>query len=229
MLGFLVSTLVGAVLSWAVGRTLDVGVAAATDSGPLAVEVGTWDEGDDVLPMALSSVDLQALESAYGAGNLRAFVLANGGVSTGLQIQLLAYGVDDVPIVIRAIDAIDVECDQPTSPWTLVTHDKGGDLPDLPVTMKLRMNADVAPGDPSPQWLSSGGRRPWSFPRQVSNAEADEFLITPRPPRGAICAFRIKVDYSGGGEELERIIDESGMPFRVADARVGQDTYSIKQ
>lgn len=229
----LVSTVVAFILvalaGWAVGRFADTTVELITSEGPLAVDTD-WPGsllGVLVPASATASVDSENRPTSETLGR---WARAEGGADAGhTTIDLTIYGLEDYPIIVTGIRATDVQCMRPDEDQTLITVEGGGNFNALALKFEIDQSTESEAGVPVPssEELDTEAS-PWAFPRQVSRAEADHFLLDLRAEGGAICDFNVTIDFTARGKDEHLLVThDDGSRFVVADPTLAVDEVDL--
>lgn len=216
LLSSAVGFVAGALASWGVGALADAAVDQLTSDGPLAVDTGSSSIAGVLVPGSAEVVRHQAYSEEMGGVERWARALG-GTLASPLTIDLIAYGLEEYPVIITGIHAIDVRCVQPQEDWTFVAVEGGGALYALWLEMTLDGSREDQSGVPIPS--NEAFDLPvesWQFPRQVSQAEADHFAIDVKA-RGSICEFYLEVQFTARGNENRLRITDGGRRFAVGD------------
>ncbi|MFJ2755227.1 hypothetical protein ACIO3S_06510 [Nocardioides sp. NPDC087217] len=211
----------GALGAWGVGRLADRGVQAITDTGPLGVDV----EYSGATTLVIPEKGVANLSPEIYGDEYRRAALTLGAIDVETQIVFYLFGEADTPVVIKAIDAVDVECEEADGRWVGATQDVGGYLPELFLQIQLKAGADEAPGIPISN--VDEPESDWKFSRDISRAEIEKFRAIVAAPPTAICSYSLSVTYRHEGKDRKRRIDDDGAPFRIAGEDIVEPTLAF--
>lgn len=208
----------GALATWGVGRLADRGVQAISDTGPLGVDV----EYSAATTLVIPEKGVVSLSSEIYGDEYRRAALTLGAIDVETRIVFYLFGEADTPLVIKAIDAVDVECEEADDRWVGATQDVGGYMPELFLQIQLKAGADESLGVPISN--VDEPESDWKFPRDISRAEIEKFRAIIAAPPTAICSYSLSVTYRHEGKDRKRRIDDHGVPFQIAGADIVEPT-----
>ena len=130
-----------------------------------------------------------------------------GAAADALLIQELVSGKVDRPLVLTGVSAANVQCSRPLVGTEFVPTG-AGPLPNRVSSINL----DSTKREAAPERNLDGST--WTFPLQVSNADAERFTFIVATADGD-CRFKLAVHYRDGDSARTQTFDDHGRPFRV--------------
>jgi len=190
------------------------------DTAPLAVDVeSTGSLAGAVVPLGEDEV----MEASHpdSAADLADWVKGHSGiwVDRGSVLMLNAYGTVESPVIIRSIRAVQISCSTPEGPWTWLKTGGGGAYGAFPAHIGFPQDGT---SESLPAVEVPFNAEEWSFPRQVSQAEAEGYDIEVQVPAGMVCAFALEFSITAGSNDDLVVVDNDGEAFVVADQRVAE-------
>jgi hypothetical protein len=189
----------GSVSGWAIEESLDSAFERATRPPDLAVSTSFvsldgWVVANEDFTRAQDGL----ADVSYG--NWDSYM---SGYSRVLTMTMDVWGrKDGGPIVLEGLNAIDTTCIQIDDAVRLPTPGFGADFPirKAEVTVSPDTNSQVVP-------LAG---ETWTYPLQVSEVEAERFLLRFDAPRNLACTFRLEWDLTVSGESETQVFPATG-------------------